>query len=340
MSTRNADTSDATVIVRRQGRIGRITLNRPKALNAIDLPMIEAIAAALQTWRDDPAVHAVVIEGAGGRAFCAGGDIRQVRTASIAGDYAAIERFFVAEYALNLAIARFPKPYISLIDGFCMGGGIGLSVHGSIRVASEAAVFAMPETAIALFPDVGATFALPRLRGDWGMYLALTGARAGGAEAVWLGLATHLVPHDRMDGLADAIAANGIAALADFAVAAPATALAGHDVTAFGLDSVAAIIGRLEADRSAFAQAALATLRQVSPSSVLWTFKIVRAGAERTLEQCLAAELALTRHATRHPDFLEGVRAMVVDKDRTPKWSPDRIEAVDAGLIRSMFTDD
>ncbi len=330
---------EPTIIAKRQGRIGRITLNRPKALNAIDLPMIEAIAGALDSWRDEPRIHAVVIEGAGGRAFCAGGDIRQVRTASMAGDYDAIERFFRAEYALNLTIARYPKPYVSLIDGFCMGGGIGLSVHGAVRIASEAAQFAMPETAIALFPDVGATYALPRLRGDWGMYLALTGTRVGGADAVWLGLATHYVPHDRMAGLADAIAEHGVAALGDATVAAPLPTLAGHDVSAFGLGSVTAIIAALEADGSAFATATLETLRHVSPSSVLWTFEIVRQGATRTLEQCLAAELALTRHATRHPDFLEGVRAMVVDKDRAPKWSPNRIELVDAGLIRAMFTD-
>ncbi len=327
-----------TVVTRQQGRIGRITLNRPKALNAIDLPMIEAIATALDEWRDEPSIHAVVIEGAGGRAFCAGGDIRQVRADSIAGDHDAIEQFFRAEYALNLAIARFPKPYISLIDGFCMGGGIGLSVHGAIRVASEAAQFAMPETAIALFPDVGATYALPRLRGDWGMYLALTGSRIGGAEAVWLGLATHYVPHEHIAGLADAIAQDGVAALAGVAITAPTPALAAQDIGAFALDSVAAIIDRLEADNTDFARTTLETLRHVSPSAVLWTFEIVRAGATRTLEQCLAAELALTRHATRHPDFLEGVRAMVVDKDRTPKWSPARIGDVDATLISRMFT--
>jgi enoyl-CoA hydratase len=330
--------AEPTVITRRQGRIGRILLNRPKALNAIDLSMIQAIAAALDEWREDPSVHAVVIEGAGGRAFCAGGDIRQVRADSMAGDHAAIEEFFRAEYALNLAIARFPKPYIALVDGFCMGGGIGLSVHGGIRVASEAAQFAMPETAIALFPDVGATFILPRLRGDWGMYLALTGARVSGAEAVWLGLATHFVPRDRMDGLADAIAADGLAALADVAQAAPGTELRTRDVSAFGAGSVAEVLARLDADGSAFAQETLRTLRHVSPSSVLWTFEIVRQGGGRTLEACLQAELALTRHATRHPDFLEGVRAMVVDKDRAPKWSPTVIEAVDSTAIMALFT--
>ncbi len=293
--------------------------------------------AALDAWRDDPRVHLVVTEGAGGRAFCAGGDIRAIRDQSMAGDSAAKERFFTEEYALNLSIARYPKPCVALIDGICMGGGIGLSVHGAVRVASETAQFAMPETAIGLFPDVGATFALPRLRGDWGMFLALTGTRIGGADATWLGMATHFVPHDRMAGLADALAADGIGALADAAMPPPVTPLVREDVAAFGAEDVQAVLAALEADRSSFAQAALHTLRSVSPSAVLWTFAIVRAGAGRTLEQCQAAELALTRHTTVHPDFLEGVRAMVVDKDRTPRWSPSSIEAVDPATIAAMF---
>ena len=326
--------SEPTVVTARQGRIGRITLNRPRALNALDPSMIAAIADALASWRDDPAVHAVVIEGAGGRAFCAGGDVRALRSAAMAGEAATIERFFTDEYALNLAIARYPKPYVSLVDGICMGGGIGLSVHGTIRVATEAAMFAMPETAIALFPDVGATYALPRLRGAYGMYMALTGARATGADAVWLGLATHYVPQAAFAGLADRIAEAGIAAIAEAAVPPPPAPMAAHDVTAFAGPSVPAIIAALEADPSPWAAETLATLHHVSPSSLLWTFEIVRRGAHRTLEQCLAAELALTRHATSHPDFAEGVRAMVVDKDRTPRWQP-----ADPAAIAALFAD-
>ena len=331
-----SDHTEPTITAHRQGRIGRITLNRPKALNALDVGMIRAMSAALAGWRDDPAIHAVVVDAAGGRAFCAGGDIREIRRLAMAADHAGVEAFFSEEYALNLAIARYPKPYVALIDGICMGGGIGVSVHGSIRVASETAVFAMPETAIALFPDVGATFVLPRLRGNWGMYMALTGARMGGAEAAWLGLATHFIPHAAMPGLADAIAAEGLGVLADFAEKAPATPLATQDASAFGLATVPAILAALEADASPWARDTLATLRHVSPSSVLWSFQMVRRGADRTLEQCLAAELAMTRHATRHPDFLEGVRAMVVDKDRTPRWSPPRIEDVDQASIAAM----
>lgn len=316
-----SDTNEPTVLARRQGRIGRITLIRPKALNALDLGMIRAVAAALAAWRDEPDVHAVVIEGSGERAFCAGGDIRAIRAMAMAGDAAGVEQFFAEEYALILQISRYPKPYVAVIDGICMGGGMGLSVHGTYRVASEAAMFAMPETAIGMFPDVGATFALPRLRGDWGMYLALTGARVGGGDAVWLGIATHFVPRAAMAGLADAIAEDGLAALGSVMAPPPPPTLALHDVGAFGRASVAGVVAALRADGSAFAGEALETLHQVSPTAVLASFDIVRAGAHRTLAEALEAELVQTRVTTRHPDFLEGVRAMVVDKDRTPRWA-------------------
>ena len=322
-----------TLIARRQGRIGRITLNRPKALNALDLSMVRAIAAAVGPWRDDPSIHAVVLEASEGRAFCAGGDIRALRADVIAGDHAGVERFFAEEYALNLVIGRFPKPWISLIDGLCMGGGIGLSVHGTARVATENAVFAMPETAIGMFPDVGATYALPRLRGNWGLVLALTGQRVTAADALWLGLATHYVPAAALAGLADRIAEDGPACLAMAALAPPPSALAGQDISAFDEPGVPAIMAALEAAGTEWSRATLATLYAASPTALLATYAIVRAGAHRTLEQCLQAELALTRHITRHPDLAEGVRAMVVDKDRAPRWTPPTIaEAVLAPL--------
>ena len=312
--------TEPTVIVRTDGRVGHLTLNRPKALNALDLPMIHTIAAALEAWRDDPAVHAVVLDAAGERAFCAGGDIRALRNQAIAGEHAQIESFFVEEYALNRVIARYPKPYISLIDGICMGGGIGLSVHGTVRVTTEHAAFAMPETQIGFFPDVGATFVLPRLRGAFGMYLALTSEKIGGADAVWLGLATHFVPRERLAGLASGLAEHGIAALAEAALPPPPAELRNLEpaVAAFAAPSVAEILAALERMGTEWSRATLRTLHAVSPSSLLWTFEIVRAGAWRTFEQCQEAELALALRATKHPDFAEGVRAMVVDKDRAP----------------------
>ena len=329
-------TGEASVIVRKQGRIGRLTLNRPDALNALDLEMIRRIASALDNWRDDPSVHAVALDAAG-RAFCAGGDIRAIRSQMLAGDHAGAERFFSEEYALNLAIAQYPKPYVSLIDGICMGGGIGLSVHGGIRVASEAATFAMPETAIGFFPDIGATYILPRLRGHYGMYLALTGARVGGADAAWLGLATHFVARETVGILADAMAENGVSALAGAVVPLPAPGIAEAGIAVFGAESVAGIVTGLERLGTDWSRETLAALRRVSPSAVHWTFEIVRRGAWQTLEQCFATELALTRRAGTHPDFAEGVRAMVIDKDRSPQWSPGSLEQVDASALAGWF---
>ncbi len=180
---------EKTVIARRDGRAGRILLNRPQALNAIDLSMIRACTRALQEWRDDPHVHLVVIEGAGDRAFCAGGDVRALRQFELDGEHDKAEAFFSEEYELNLMIATYPKPYVALINGICMGGGIGVSVHAPYRVATENAAFAMPETAIGFFPDIGATFFLPRLPGYVGTYLGLTGTRMQGADAVHAGSA-------------------------------------------------------------------------------------------------------------------------------------------------------
>ncbi len=287
-----------------------------------------------------PEIHAVVIEGAGGRAFCAGGDIRAIRGHALAGEHDAVEAFFAAEYALNQAIATYPKPYVALIDGICMGGGIGVSVHGTARVATEAALFAMPETAIGFFPDIGATYFLPRLPGALGLYLGLAGARMQGSDAVHAGLATHFVPKERLPALAAALVADGMGALAAHAVTLPEFSLAPHRRAidrCFGADSVAAVLRALAEEPGEWARDTLATLRTMSPSSVLWSFEIIRAGGHRDLAACLQAELELTRRVTRHPDFHEGVRAMVVDKDRTPRWSPPSFEAVDAGPVAARF---
>ena len=327
------------VVVGRQGRIGRLTINRPKALNAIDHAMIRTLHRALDIWRRDPAIEAVVIEGAGGRAFCSGGDIRRVRDMAMAGQYAEIETFFADEYELNSAIAHYPKPYVALIDGVCMGGGMGLAIHGSARVVTDAAMLAMPETGIGFFPDVGASFFLPRLPGHHGMFLALTGTRVQGADAVGLGLATHHITRDRLALLADEMAENGVAALPHTAQPSRMDPSLEHAevVACFGADSVAGILERLARLDSAPAQEALSTLQSKSPTAVLRTFELMRLGAGRTLDQCLEIELALTRHAVRHPDFAEGVRALVVDKDRNPRWSPARIEDVPLDEVKALF---
>ncbi len=331
---------EQTVIARRDRRVGRLVLNRPQALNALDLPMIRACTRALEAWRDDPHVHGVVIEGAGDRAFCAGGDVRALRQHELDGEHDKAETFFREEYELNLMIATYPKPYIALIDGICMGGGIGVSVHAPYRVATEHAAFAMPETAIGFFPDIGATFFLPRLPGRLGAYLGLTGARMQGADAVHAGLATHFVPRADLPALSRALAQDGPAALGAHAAQPPAFSLASQRATidnCFDADAMIEVVRRLEGIGDEWTKKTLAALRTVSPSALCWTLEALRRGANLTLPQCQAAELALTRTTMRHPDFAEGVRAMVVDKDRRPRWRPSRIEDVDPAVIAALF---
>jgi enoyl-CoA hydratase/carnithine racemase len=332
--------TDDTLISSHDGRIGHILLNRPKALNALDLPMIRECTRVLRAWADDPHVHAVVIAGAGDRAFCAGGDIRALRDSQMAGDSASVDRFFAEEYALDLLIAQYPKPYVALIDGLCMGGGIGVSVHAAYRVATQHAAFAMPETAIGFFPDIGATFMLPRLPGELGTYLGLTGSRVSGADAVHAGLATQFTPRERIADLSAALARDGVAALAGFAAPLPAFSLASHRAAidrCFAADTVAEIVARLRGEDSDWAAAALKTLETVSPSALHWTLRALRRGRDLSLGDALEAEFALMRSVMGHPDFAEGVRAMVVDKDRSPRWQPTRIEAVDPAVISALF---
>lgn len=334
---------EASVLARVEGRAGCILLNRPRALNALDQEMIDGLAEIAARYRDDPAVELVILEGAGGRAFCAGGDVRAMRNAALSGDSATIERFFAGEYALNRMIADYPKPWISLIDGVCMGGGIGVSVHGSHRVVSEHALLAMPETAIALFPDVGTSFVLPRLPGAggaMGKYLALTGARLHGAEAVEAGLATHHVARDRLPALREALLAGDPAVVERHAAAVPPGRVETERAAVercFGPDDMASIMALLAAEGSEWAGAQMAVLHRVSPTSLAVTLELLRRGAGMDLPACLAMELALTRAVTRHPDFAEGVRAVLVDKDNAPRWQPATLDAVDPAAVRAMF---
>ena len=333
-------TDEPTLITRKDGRIGRILMNRPKALNALDSNMIQGSLRALKEWADDPHVHAVVIEGAGERAFCAGGDVRALREWQTGGNRHLADQFFTEEYELNLLINNYPKPYIALIDGICMGGGIGMAVHGSYRVATENADFGMPETIIGFFPDIGGTYLLPRLPGELGIYLGLTGLRIKGTDAVHAGFGTHFVPRANLPALSAALAEDGLPALARFAQTLPAFSLAQHRATidhCFSAPSMLEIVARLEADGSDWAKAALKGLRAVSPIALCFTLEALRRGANLTLSDALNAEFALTKTTMAYPDFAEGVRAMVVDKDRTPKWQPARLEDVDPAVVAAMF---
>ncbi|MGQ4386560.1 enoyl-CoA hydratase/isomerase family protein [Streptomyces sp. SAS_270] len=308
--------------------VGRILLNRPKALNALTTSMVAAIDDVLSAWERTP-LKAVVLAATNPKAFCAGGDIRAIRENSLAGDAEASERFFATEYRLNARIAEYPVPIVSLIDGLCMGGGLGLSVHGGFRVVTENAVLAMPETAIGFFPDIGASYFLPRLPGAIGMYLGLTGHRLDAADALYAGLATHFIPADRLGTVMDALADNQgvpIGTLLSGLSGPPPVGSGGLAKVrgeldhVFGAATLTEIRERLHRLDSAWAAATRDVLDAVSPQSLEITHDLLTAGRRRTLRQCLDAELRLTRTTIRTPDFLEGVRAALVDKDRTPKW--------------------
>ncbi|MFD3842913.1 enoyl-CoA hydratase/isomerase family protein [Streptomyces sp. NPDC058642] len=308
--------------------VGRILLNRPKALNALTTDMVVAIDRVLAGWEHTP-LSAVVLASTSTKAFCAGGDIRTIREHSLAGDAEASERFFASEYRLNARIAEYPVPVVSLIDGVCMGGGLGLSIHGAFRVVTERAVLAMPETGIGFFPDVGASYFLPRLPGAIGMYLGLTGHRLDAADALYTGLATHFVPADGLDAVVDALAdspgdpvdlvLNRLAGPSP--VAGSRLAEAREDVDrAFGAPSLGEIEKRLRHLDTPWASAASAALESASPHSLEITHALLARGRQQTLRECLDTELALARTTIRTPDFLEGVRAALVDKDRNPRW--------------------
>ncbi len=336
-----SDATEPTIIARREGAAGTLLMNRPKTLNALDLDMIRGFQSALDAWSTDPAVALIIVEGAGGKAFCAGGDVRRVREQAIAGDAAAIESFFAEEYAVNRGIATIGKPWVSLIDGVCMGGGIGVSVHGRPVVVTEAAMLAMPETAIALFPDVGTSHILPRLPGAIGTWLALTGARLRGGDAVAAGLASHFVPKAGLPALREALLGGDASVVERFAEAAPEAGFAPHRAAidrCFGRDTMPAILAALEAEGTDWAAEQVKILRRMSPTSLSVSLELLRRGAGATLDECLAMELALTRSVVnRHPDFREGVRSVLVDKDGKPQWQPATIEEVDPSAIAALF---
>lgn len=335
------------VVFEERGALGIIRLNRPKALNALTREMCVAIRERLAAWRDSPQLAAVLIEGEGERAFCAGGDVVRVARSAQEGsdDW---WRFFFDEYRMNSAIAHFPKPYVAFIDGITMGGGVGVSVHGDYRIATERTLFAMPETGLGLIPDVGGTHVLPRLPGATGIYLALSGYRARGADCLYLGVATHFVAADALAALRDrlaAVAAEGsgaVRAALDAAASDPGTApLAAHREAIdrhFSHPSVEAICQSLAGDPDDWAQETLRELGTKSPTSLKLSLAALRRGAERDLDECLAMEYRIVRRImTMDADFFEGVRALLIDKDKAPKWKPARLADVDDASIEAHF---
>lgn len=313
------------IIATRNGRVGVIALNRPKTLNALTLDMVDRFSVALEDFRNDDRVAAVVIKSTTDGTFCAGGDVRAVCRARRDGRDAEADAFFVHEFALNERIARFEKPYVALIDGVCFGGGMGISIHGRYRVVGGRARLAMPEAAIGYFPDVGATHFFKRLPAATARFLALTGYGLSTADALFTGLATHFVAGDRHDEIESRLA-NGEPVEAIFQEPQPPQGegrLARHlDVVdrCFATRDISSMIDALRRERCAFAAEALEKLLRAAPSSIDTTIALLERTAGLSLAQCLAIELDLALKVTRGRDFAEGVRALLVDKDRNPRW--------------------
>ncbi|MBS9720091.1 enoyl-CoA hydratase/isomerase family protein [Tianweitania sp. BSSL-BM11] len=326
----------------RVGRAGVVTLTRPKALNALTHTMVKALAAALTAWADESDVAVVVVK-AEGRAFCAGGDILDVYRRGKAGEHPVA--FFADEYRLNIQIESYPKPYISLIDGIVMGGGVGISFHGSHRVISENALFAMPEVGIGFFPDVGGSHLLPKLPGSFGRYLALTGDRIRAGDIMTSGMGTHFVPSASFPLLVEELASSGNprAALAKFTTEAPAPEIddgALHTIAKlFSVDGFKELIAGLEraAARDQFAQKALDTIAKRSPTSLHVTFRQIRDGDMLSMPECMQMEYRILNRMLQGHDFYEGIRAALIDKGSTPEWKPSEIDAVSDADVDAYF---
>ena len=329
-----------------RGRLGLVTLNRPKALNALTTGMCVALRAQLAAWADDNAIDAVVIQGAGDRAFCAGGDVVALYDSGRAGtdDW---REFFASEYRADAAVYHFPKPYIALIDGITMGGGVGVSVHGSHRIATERTVFAMPETGLGLFPDVGGSYFLPRLPGETGLYLGLTGYRAKAADAIHLGVANGYVPSERLEALIARLASVQLpnakavdAIIGEFAADPGDAPLAPHRTLIdrlFAGPGVEAILMQLLAHGSNWAQAQHDTLMKMSPTSLKVSFQQLREGAGLEFDDCMRMEFRMINRVMAGHDFYEGVRAIIIDKDKSPRWQPAGLDEVSAADVDAYF---
>ncbi len=334
-----ADNSD--ILFARRGAAGVVTLNRPKALNAVTHEMVRALHRQLDAWADDAAITRVIVTAAGERAFSAGGDIRALYDLGRAGKQEEALTFFREEYTLNTAIKRYRKPYVALIDGIVMGGGFGVSVHGSHRVAGDRFAFAMPEVGIGFFPDVGGTWVLPRMPDQIGVWVALTGDRLKTADAVATGIATHHVRSERFADLTDALCGNvsvdaTLAAFAEAAGEGPVIAKRDAVGRLFAGNTVEDILRALDGASDEWAAAA-ATIRTKSPTSLRLALAQVRRGRDWSFEQCMQAEMRIVSRVVYGHDFYEGVRAVIVDKDNAPRWQPATLGEVTGAEVERHF---
>jgi enoyl-CoA hydratase len=340
--------SDSDLLFERRGVAGLVILNRPQALNAVSHAMVRELSRQLAEWESDPAVTRVVLTAHGSRAFSAGGDLRALYDLGRAGRYDEALGFFREEYALNAAIKRYRKPYVALIDGIVMGGGVGISVHGSHRVAGDKLVFAMPEVGIGFFPDVGGTWFLPRLPGKLGTYCALTGERLDAADAVAAGVATHRVPSarfpDLIEALCGAVAVDAIlGAFAQPPVHGAVVARLDAIDRLFRGDRIEDVLAALDVEASqngthaAFALTTAALIRTKSATSLKVALEQMRRGPTLDFAECMRTEFRIVSRILRGHDFYEGVRAVIVDKDQAPRWQPPTLEAVGTAEVERHF---
>jgi enoyl-CoA hydratase len=342
--------AEGDLIARREGFAGIIRLNRPKAINAVTLEMFRDIDKALDRFEADPDVAVIVLEGAGERGLCAGGDIRALwESSKVRGDLGKI--LWREEYILNAHIAKFPTPYVAFMDGIVMGGGVGLSAHSAHRVVTERTKLAMPEVGLGFFPDVGGTWLLSRAPGELGTYFGLTGQTMNGPDAVYAKFADAVVPSSRLPALRDALTKvrpgttsaeirKLIEGFAAGETAGPVAAMQAKIDALFAHDRMEDIIAALRRDGSEFAQATLKTLSEKSPRGMVVTLQLLRlARVSSSLEECLAREYRAALEVFASDDFREGVRAAVIDKDRSPKWSPPRVEDVTPEMVAPYFAE-
>jgi enoyl-CoA hydratase len=333
------------ILLKVEGHAGFISLNRPSALHALTLPMVHAMTQALLAWRDDPAVKCVVIDHADGRGFCAGGDIAFLRNSAMNDGGVSGLKFFHDEYQLNHLLVTYPKPVVAFMDGICMGGGVGISQPARFRVATENTKFAMPETGIGLFPDVGGGWYLSRLEGRVGQFLALTGARIAGAGCLALGLATHYLTSNLLAEAKSRIATEDVeridGILGTLSVTPPDSKIVETIVQInrhFASDRLEDILASLEGDESDWAMKELATLRSKSPQTCKVALRQLADSSKLTdFADNMAMEYRIASRVLVRPDFAEGVRAVIVDKDNSPKWDPATAEGVTDALIDAIF---
>jgi len=346
----DVDVAEGDLIACKEGSLGVIRLNRPKAINAVTLEMFHDIDRALDAFEKDPAVAVILLEGAGERGLCAGGDVRALwESSNIKGDLGKI--LWRDEYILNARIKKFPKPYVAFMDGIVMGGGVGLSAHSAHRVVTDRTKLAMPEVGLGFFPDVGGTWLLSHSPGEIGTYFGLTGQTMNGPDAVHAKFADAVVPSAKLPALREALTkmASGatsadirklIESFSTGETAGPVAAQEAQIDALFSHDRMEDIIAALQRDGSDFAQATLKTLNEKSPRGMVVTLKLLRlARTARSLEECLVREYRAALEVFASDDFREGVRAAVIDKDRSPKWSPPRIEDVTPAIVAPYFAE-